>query len=93
MQMTLAYMPPVLEDVFMPPIDPSKMELHEKMQVIVKTAILQATIGTMAAAFLNMKDNGQHMFNAFEKYTRVLSKARGKKFVPFNCLLLQANLI
>jgi len=66
-QMTLAYVSPVLEDSYIKPTDPEELELDTKMQNIVRAALLQATIGTTAAPYLQMKDSGSDMFLGLRK--------------------------
>jgi hypothetical protein len=64
-QMTLANVFSVLEDSYVAPTastDADERTLDERMQNIVKASIMTATMGTLAAAFLDNKDDGRTIF-------------------------------
>jgi len=64
-QMTLANVSSVLDDSYLPPTfsaSPDEVALNERMQNIVKASIMTATTGTLAAPFLDHKQDGRTMF-------------------------------
>jgi len=64
-RLTLANVSSVLDDSYLPPTfsaSPDKVALNERMQNIVKALIMTATMGTLAAPFLDHKQDGRTMF-------------------------------